>query len=382
MRVVQVKLLPTDVQAASLDATLRACNSAATQVAIVAQERDIHSVYDLRALTYQQVRAQGIASQAAQHVIKKVIDAVKTKRANLKAGNYGKQGSPRCLRVQASPVRFRPLGAQPFDARNLSWDHQQRTISIWTVHGRVKDITYTARPEALDLLAQSRIKESDLAFVRGHWYLHAIIDLPEPEPATPVDVTGVDLGIVRIAVTSEGQDWSGGAITLRHKKGRRYRQILQAKGTRSAKRKLKKRSGKDSRFVTDTNHRIAKTIVSQAQRTGHAIAIENLGGIRARVRHRKPARADFHSWAFAQLGQFLTYKAQTAGVELVVIDPRNTSRECSTCGHIDKKNRPDQATFACRACGHTCNADHNAARVIRARGLHTLGLSQQSPNAA
>lgn len=377
-----MKLLPTDTQAASLDATLRACNLAATQVAVMAHERDVRNVYDLRALTYQQVRDQGIASQAAQHVIKKVVDAMKTKRANLRAGNYGEKDSPRYLRVQASPVRFRPLGAQPFDARNLSWDHQQRTVSIWTVDGRVKDIGYIARPEALTLLAGHRIKESDLTFVRGHWYLHAVIDLPEPELAVPTDVVGVDLGMVRIAVTSDGDDWFGGAVTLRHKKGRRYRQILQAKGTKSAKRKLKKRSGRDSRFVTDTNHRIAKTIVSQAQRTVRAIAIEDLGGIRARVRHRKPARADFHSWAFAQLGAFLTYKAQAAGVELVVIDPRNTSRECSACGHVDKKNRPDQATFACRACGHTCNADHNAAQVIRHRGLHTLGLSQQSPNAA
>jgi putative transposase len=49
------------------------------------------------------------------------------------------------------------------------------------------------------------------------------------------------------------------------------------------------------------------------------------------------------------------------------VDPRNSSRECATCGHIAKANRPNQATFCCVLCGHRCGADHNAARVLRKR---------------
>jgi putative transposase len=52
---------------------------------------------------------------------------------------------------------------------------------------------------------------------------------------------------------------------------------------------------------------------------------------------------------------------------MVFVDPRNTSRQCAECGCIDKKNRPDQATFSCVSCSHKDAADVNAARNIRAR---------------
>lgn len=59
---------------------------------------------------------------------------------------------------------------------------------------------------------------------------------------------------------------------------------------KSAKRLLKKRRRKESRFAADTNHRIAKQIVTEAERTGRGIALEDLGGIRDRVRLRRPQR--------------------------------------------------------------------------------------------
>jgi transposase len=92
-----------------------------------------------------------------------------------------------------------------------------------------------------------------------------------------------------------------------------------------------------------------------------------LGGIRERVRLRKPQRATHSSWAFAQLGQFIAYKARKAGVPMVHVDPAYTSRTCAECGHIDKANRVSQAWFACRGCGFVDHADRNSSRNIRAR---------------
>lgn len=51
-----------------------------------------------------------------------------------------------------------------------------------------------------------------------------------------------------------------------------------------------------------------------------------------------------------------------------MVDPRNTSRTCPICGHIDKANRKTQAKFVCVKCGHTANADINAAINIANRG--------------
>ena len=148
---------------------------------------------------------------------------------------------------------------------------------------------------------------------------------------------------------------------------------LQAKKTSSARRLLKKRRRKEARFAADLNHQISKRIVAEAQRTGRGIAVEQLTGIRARVRLRKPQRAAVHSWAFAQLGACLAYKAKQAGVAFVEVDPAYTSQTCSTCGWVDKRNRRSQAEFECGRCGFVGHADHNAAIVIAARGVKRWG---------
>lgn len=105
----------------------------------------------------------------------------------------------------------------------------------------------------------------------------------------------------------------------------------------------------------------------KAKDTGRGIAIEDLTHIRERTTVRKPQRRAHHSWAFAQLRSFLTYKAALAGVPLLAVDPRNTSRECPCCDLIDKRNRPDRNTFRCIECGHAGPADTTAAIAIGRR---------------
>ena len=145
------------------------------------------------------------------------------------------------------------------------------------------------------------------------------------------------------------------------------RRKLQKKGTKSAKRLLRKRRIKESRFSSHTNHSISKQIVATAERTGRGIAIENLDGIRTRIRASRSQRRVLHSWAFGDLQSKIAYKAARAGLPVCHVDPRNTSRECRVCGHTEKANRKTRDLFACLACGHTADADVNAARVIASR---------------
>ena len=116
------------------------------------------------------------------------------------------------------------------------------------------------------------------------------------------------------------------------------------------------------------NHVISKQIVAKAIDTKRAIALEDLTHIRTRIRSRQPQRAALSSWSFAQLGAFLTYKARLAGVPVISVDPRNTSRTCPACGHVDKANRKSQADFLCIQCRCAGNADHFAAVEIARRG--------------
>ena len=131
-------------------------------------------------------------------------------------------------------------------------------------------------------------------------------------------------------------------------------------------------------FATDINHQLSKTIVARAQRTGRGIAIEDLSGIRDRVRLARRQRTQLHSWGYAQLRAQITYKAEMSGVPVAVVDPRNTSRTCSHCGYCDKANRVSQATFRCRHCQWTGHADHNAARNIAALGHRTYRAAQST----
>ncbi|WP_327136702.1 transposase [Streptomyces sp. NBC_01340] len=380
---VQVKLLPTPVQAAALEATLRACNEAASWADGVAFEKDMKRNFALREHTYDQIKARwNLGAQAAQHVIKKTCDAYATLRANLRAGNLGRPGSKRYRRATEKPVTFRPEAAQPYDDRMLSWQIAQRRVSIWTVSGRVKDVAFTASPEQLATVELYRKGESDLVCRDGRWFLLATCEVPEAEPnAEPVDFLGIDLGIVNIATTSDGEIMAGRELNRMRARERTLRTKLQRKSTPSAKRRLKKRRRKEVRRARDINHKIAKHVVAEAERTGRGIALEELTGIRERVRLRKPQRATHSSWSFAQLGAFIAYKARKAGVLVVYVDPAYTSRTCAQCGHIDRANRVSQAWFACRSCGFVDHADRNGSRNIRARAreLWRCGAPSTAP---
>jgi IS605 OrfB family transposase len=308
-------------------------------------------------------------------------------RANLRDGRYGKPGSGRRVKVESSRIRFRALAARPIDDRCLSWAHDtdtetDGTVSIWTVEGRLKNLRFTGNAAQVALLRAHRCGETDLVIRRRGGtlsaYLVATIELPEPPVHTGEHLNsaagwiGVDLGVENIAVTSDrplarelmasyGADAAAGAagrgsVKDRRTRNRELRQKLQAKNTKSAKRLLRKRARNEARFAADVNHQISKRIVAEAERTGRGIAVEELTGIRERVRLRKPQRATHASWAFAQLGVFLTYKATRAGVPIVQVDPAYTSQRCTHCGYIDRRNRTSQAEFVCRDCGFT--AEH------------------------
>ncbi|MFJ3776504.1 RNA-guided endonuclease InsQ/TnpB family protein [Streptomyces sp. NPDC090075] len=377
---VQVRLLPTPVQAAALEATLRACNEAATWASSVAFEKGVKSNFALREHTYGEIKARwGLGAQAAQHVIKKTCDAYATLRANLRTGNLGRPGSKRYRRASEKPVVFRSEGAQPYDDRMLSWQIDRRRVSVWTTAGRMKDVAFTAAPEQLATLALYRKGESDLLRRDGIWFLNATCEVPEaPLNTDPRDFLGVDLGIVNIATTSDGEIMAGRELNRIRTRERLLRAKLQKKNTPSAKRRLKKSRRKEARRAKDINHKIAKHVVAEAERTGRGIALEDLTGIRERVRLRKPQRATHSSWAFAQLEQFIAYKARKAGVPVVYVDPAHTSRTCAECGHLDRANRVSQAWFACRSCGFVDHADRNSSRNIRARAWELWRRGAQS----
>ncbi len=73
--------------------------------------------------------------------------------------------------------------------------------------------------------------------------------------------------------------------------------------------------------------------------------------------------------AWTTFRNFLTHKLNKLNGELRLVDPRHTSQTCSQCLTTDKRNRKSQSKFECVSCGHTVNADHNAATNILRLGF-------------
>lgn len=342
--VAKVRLFPNTEQAKLLLRTLETANECANWISKQAWDAKQFSAFSLHRIVYAEARARfPLSAQVVIRLIAKVTDAYKLDRKTQR--------------------RFAKRGAISYDSRVLSYGNER--VSIWLLGGR-EPIPYSAGERQKQLL-KTQHGQSDLIYHCGKWFLAATCDVTDPDPLDVDDYLGVDLGVVNIATDSDGQAFGGSMVNNVRYRRRKLRSYLQKAQSRSAKRHLKKLSGKESRFASDVNHCIAKEIVEKAKRTNRGIAVEDLTGIRVRIRARKSQRAVLHSWAFAQLKEFIAYKAALAGVPLIEVDPRNSSRECSQCGHIEKSNRPSQSKFRCRSCGYAANADFNAAQNLRSR---------------
>ncbi|MER6690618.1 RNA-guided endonuclease InsQ/TnpB family protein [Streptomyces minutiscleroticus] len=373
--------MPDTVQVSALERTLTTVNDAANWVSAVAFERGVPREYELRKHTYGELKVRGLGAQAAQHTIKKVRDAYTALKTDIRAGNLGKEGSKRRRKAESKPVAFRLEAAQPYDDRCLSWQYDRQTVFIRTVDGRMRNVPFVCSADALKLLQAHRKGESDLIARDGVFYLVATCDVPEAERYEPDGFIGVDFGTANIATASTastGYLAAGRELNRYRKRQLALRAKLQKKRTKSAKRRLKARARKEARHAANQNHTISKTIVTEAERTGRGLALEELKGIRNRVRLRKPQRGALHSWAFAQLGDFIVYKARRAGVPLVFVDPAYTSQTCAECGHVGRRNRVDQGLFICRRCGVVAHADRNASHDIATRGESVWNAGRES----
>jgi IS605 OrfB family transposase len=353
-----VKLTPTPEQRAALVRTLETFNAACNDMAATAFAEQCANKVDLQKLVYYDIRERfGLSSQMTIRAIAKVVEAYKRDRT-----------------IQP---HFRPHGAMVYDERICRFTGPGR-ISLLTLDGRA-DIPFRFGAYAAGRLERMR-GQADLLYCKrsATFFLSVTVDAPEPTPEEPADYLGIDLGIIALAATSDGEflNYSTGPkhahVNQVRARYSRFRAKLQKKGTKSAKRLLKKRSGRERRFVKDVNHCLSKAMVSTAKGTSRGIALEDLKHIRERIRAKqtvtgKRQRRVLHSWAFAQLRAFIAYKAQLAGVRVVLVDPRNTSRTCSHCGHCEKANRKSQAKFLCVVCGFSAHADLNAAVNIGRR---------------
>jgi len=246
-------------------------------------------------------------------------------------------------------------------------------VTIWG-----KSITYKSRE-----LPKGKWSDSKLKLINGVWYLCLTMGIDIPEAKENGTIIGVDSGQKNILTafdpkTNKTLYVKGGALAHRRLQIRQTRAKVASVGTPSAKRLLKRLSGREKAVTQEVMHLASKRVVDFAeQNVARAIIMEDLTGIRnssrkpekgSKSKQHHKQRARNNRWPFRLCQFFVKYKAESKGIGFELVNPRNTSRSCPCCGHTEKANR-NGLVFRCVACGFADNADRVGARNISLRSL-------------
>ena len=354
-RTLVCKLNPTPEQRTELDATLQAFADACNHIVDVA--RAIHSTNKVKVqhACYHEVRDRfGLSSNLAIRAIARVCAALKVRE-----------------KVHST---FAPTSID-YDQRLFSFREWDWTFSLTLLPSRQRMATDLGDRQRQRLKGRQPTSATLVKRRDGMFFLHVHLDGNAPDLQPPTGTLGIDLGRRRVAVDSDGKPYEaseGHRLRAHYPKVRRS---LQAKGTKGAKRALKRLSGRERRHMRAINHAISRQIIETARTSHRQIALEDLTGIRQRTKSRKAQRYHHHSWAFYQLRQFLAYKAQDAGVPVVLVDPAYTSKTCHQCGIRGQRYA---LKFSCTRCG-VFDADVNAAQNIAAAGAQVTGPEHARP---
>ncbi|MHC5673738.1 RNA-guided endonuclease InsQ/TnpB family protein [Nostoc sp.] len=360
---VSCKIQVTPEQVTKIDATLQAFADACEYVNKTVPPTLVNELA-MQSLVYHSVRALfGLSSQLAIHALRRV------------------SGNRKTAKQKGKPVTgFAPTSAT-YDVRTFSLIEKNWTVSLTLIGGRERFNLAIGNYQRGLLKGQNPKTATLVKRKNGTYYLNIQLESEPPMPEETDQVLGVDLGRTDIAVTSNGDKFSGQNITKIRDKYARVRAQLQhksAKGTRSSRRRCRqlqqRLSGKERRFQTHINHVTSYQIVKGAKDNNQTIALEELTGIRERTNalpRSKRERRLSNSWSFYQLRQFMDYKAIKFGVKLVLVDPRYTSQTCHNCLHIHPvrgESYRSAKRFACGHCGWIGDADLNGAKNISVIG--------------
>ena len=264
-------------------------------------------------------------------------------------------------------IKKRKYSSLRYDRRTLTLRGQQ--ITLTGLNKRHKEIL--SIPDYYKTIFNSWVcKSGTLSYIDGQFYINLIFETDSPKEVKG-EVVGIDRGLYNLATLSDGTNMSGSPIRNVQRRYLYNRKKLQAKGTPSAKRLLKKISGKEKRFNRDVNHVITKKL----SRLPYSVfVLEDLSSIRTQRRGKKMNKW-IASWPFFQFEAFLTYKTEALGKKVEYVNAHYTSRKCSRCGNRSRHNRY-KSHFECSVCGYTNHADVNAA--INIRDNYILSTTEKS----
>lgn len=345
-------------------------------------------------LYYNIRQSYGLKSQMTISALKTVTARYKTIKEQLyqnpykyKDENNKYQYINKTLEWLQKPIYFHRPQTDLVRNRDYSFIDNRTKISVNTLSKRVS-VSFI-QPEYFNKYFDGSwsFGTAKLVFLKGKWYLHIPMtkEIADTfDKSKPSHVVGIDRGLRFIANTydEKGQCnfFDGKEFLRKRNKFAKVRAELQAKGTKSAKRRLKAISGRENRWMSDVNHQLSKTLVDRYG-SNTLFVLENLAGVsfdESNLSDRtKKQRNQTRSWAFYQLEQMLTYKALEIGSCVIKVPANYTSQRCPKCGRVHKDNRNHKThEYVCDACGYRSNDDR-----IGAMNIYELGTMYVSGDA-
>jgi len=319
-RTISLKLILSEKNAEALSQTQRHFAQGCNRIASYVQENHCWNHVALHNLCYSKVRGEipQLGSQMVCNALRKVCSSYKVLKIRKN------QEVPKITFKETSSIHY---CARTFTLRG-------ETLSLFSVNKRVK-CSFQIGKHQEKYLGQGKIREGELVRKGKRWFFNLVLDLPEVSLKKEGTFIGIDLGENNIAVTSNGTIYGGGKLRATRDKFLNRRRKLQSNGSKAAKRCLKRISGKERRRVKETNHCVSKALIEEAILTGtKVIALEDLKNIRKRIRGNKRIRARLHRWSWRELQQFIEYKAEAQGIEIMYVKPEYSSLVCCSCSSL------------------------------------------------
>jgi len=207
---------------------------------------------------------------------------------------------------------------------------------------------------------------------------------------------GIDRGVALPLATSDAQTFRIAEINARriakkevrvqrHQR-RMARQTLGSKNRHKTRRRIARLKGYAANVRQDFAHKASHALVASGAEVFvlEDLKLKNMTAAPAPRRDERgrytangaAAKAGLNKALLASaLGlvkELITYKAAQRNKLVLKVSPYNSSNECAACGHTAPENRRSQAQFCCAKCGHADNADVNAAKVLKKRGVALL----------
>lgn len=225
-------------------------------------------------------------------------------------------------------------------------------------------------PKMQELFA-SCVTRDPLIFIRdGRIFLSVPFEMAEL-PLQGNDSIGVDLGVRRLFVTSEGKAFRDKKYLARRRKIRNQKRSLKCNGSKSAKKKLKKLKHKERNLSKDMCMRASQALLASTDAS--VIVMEDLSKLKENTKKtkdgfkRKRHNSVISQVPFYQFKEILAHKAALSGRKVITVSPIDTSQEDSRSG---KKNGTRKGCRYYCHDGIVLDADWNAAINIAKRGKH------------